>query len=60
MASWLASLLLGESQQRVDDHVDMLFEREAAATEAADVAVAAAAEGPCGALGRGATGAMSG
>jgi hypothetical protein len=38
---WLASLLLDKSQQRLDIKAGLLFEREAAATEVAAVAVAA-------------------
>ena len=56
---WLASLLLDKSQQRLDIKAVLLFQREVAAPEVAAVAMAAA-EGACGALGRGATGGMGG
>jgi hypothetical protein len=37
------ALPIGESQQRLDVHAKLLFELEAAATEAADVTIAMAA-----------------
>ena len=40
---WLASLLLDKSQQRLDIKAVLLFEREAAVTEAVAVAVTVAA-----------------